>query len=314
MKYRITNFSIVCKDIEKAIDAYCNVLGHEMTARFTKEGEYDVAYVGIGSDTLLELVGEPFVPAEKEYLGKKGNINCMTLECEDADKAFEELKDKGINIAWEPVTVENIRQFGIFDADGLLVKIYNYTDGKRIKTPDISNHDPNDLTLQHICLLTEDYKRSLKFYKENFGLKEVVHHEHPNPDGSVGGYFFLVDSDYDGKEHLPMFEIIGPPLEPRELVIFKKYGACWDHFCYTAEKARELVEEYVADGTFQKYMETCYAYGMDIGWIKDPNYNDVEIMQPMPGEVIEMMVKDEETPFAFDHTEDETELPPLLLD
>jgi len=260
MAYKLTHFGLACKDLDKAVDQYRNALGFEVTARLENKNGYKVAYLGKGSDGLLEIIENPVVAAEREYLGKKGNVCSVSFEVSDADEAFEDMKAKGAKVAFEPVNALNTRVFGVLDPDDLLVKIYNYTDENKIATPDLSiPMKASDMTLHHICKLTKNLVASEKWYEDFVGLKTIA--TRTGDLAKTGGYNFMIDPYYDKSVHSLMFEIIGGPDpekavaervikgDDREQVVVDKYGYTYDHICVTAPDVPTAWKNAIEKGT-----------------------------------------------------------------
>ena len=288
MEFKLMHFGLCCKDTRNSLAFYQGQLENELTARFEIPNEVDIAFVGKGADTTMELLGTYTVDEEKAKILKDRNcINHISFQVEDAELAFKELKSKGAKVAWELRDLGKMKQCGFFDADGLIFEVYNYTGKEAIASPDYRIPvDPTELTLHHVSIVTHDLIKSEKFYVEKLGLKRVA--ESFNKKG--GGFIYLVDPFYDGQRHGFMLEIIGPPeLEEREEELLKKHGPLFDHLCYTAEDVKGAWQAAIDRGTMN-FIEPYVKYGSHLAWLKDADENDVKIMEPFPEELIDLMV------------------------
>ena len=176
MKYKMTHFGLLCKDMKKSLAVYQEQLENELTTRLELPGEVDIAFLGKGSDATLELVAPPFLPYEDEHLPVHGHsINHISFQVDDADLAYKELTDKGVKVAWEPKEIEIMRQCGFYDAHGLIFEVYSYTGSESLATPNDSKPaGPTDLTLHHLSIVTHDMLALERFYVENLGLRRVA--------------------------------------------------------------------------------------------------------------------------------------------
>jgi len=294
MKYKLMHFGLLCLDMQKSLKVYQEQLNNELTTRIDMPGEVDITFLGRGNDATLELVAPPFLDYEDKHLAHHGHsINHISFEVEDADLAYEELKNKGVKIAWKPKDLEIMRQCGFYDTDGLIVEVYSYTGTESLAAPDyVKSPKPAGLTLHHISILTHDMIASERFYIEKLGMRRVA--EYFN-EGGEGGFVFLVDPLYDGKEHGFMLEIIGPPgLEEREEALLKKRGPLFDHICYTANDVSGAWQAAMDNGA-QNFIKPYEEYGSEIAWIRDADGNDIEFMSPFSKELVDHIVNRKES-------------------
>ena len=83
-----------------------------------------------------------------------------------------------------------------------------------------------------------------------------------------------------------MLEIIGPPdLEAREVEMLERHGACYDHFGYVAGDVEKAWKLSLTRGA-KEMAALEEGYGVQMAWVNDADGNDVEIMSPIPDEII----------------------------
>jgi catechol 2,3-dioxygenase-like lactoylglutathione lyase family enzyme len=286
MKYKLHHFGIVSQDMDKSLAMYLDQLGQTLTSRWYNCEQLNIAFLGKGSRATLEIVGKPHLDYEQVHIAKHGySINHLSFLVEDADHAFSELMREGVRVAWEPFSMDDIlgmRQCAFYDDDGLLFELFSCPRGKTMSTPDTKTPPgPTELSLDHVSILTPDLRRAQRFYMEKLGLKPLM--EYTEDDG---GFIFLTDSTFDPHTNNFMLEIIGPPhLEPRELVLLEKHGACFDHLCFSAEDVHAAWKTLLEKGV-QKIADPVYEYGLWMGWLKDPDGIEIEIMSPIPAEIL----------------------------
>ena len=142
------------------------------------------------------------------------------------------------------------------------------------------------MNLHHISILTPELRRSQKFYQEKLGFATV--YEFTADDG---GFVFLTDPSFDHTTNNFMLELIGPPnLLPREIEILGKRGACFDHLCYTAVDVEGAWKQALERGA-KNMAKPVEEYGVQIAWVRDGDGNDVEIMNPIPEDVINIALE-----------------------
>jgi len=293
MNYKLTHFGLLCGDVEKSLFFYQHQLGSQLTYRAFNRGVNDTAFVGNGSDASLELVGAPFLPDEKEHIARHGfSVHHISFEVDEVDAAFADIQSRGVKVAWEPKDMDCTRRCGFYDADGLIFEVYSYPTATTIATPDLRKPwTLTELELHHISLLTSDLFRAERFYTENLGLKRVTHHITENN----GGFIFMVDSLYNGKDHTCMLEIIGPTdSDEREVPLLRRRAPCFDHLCYVASDTRGAWQAAIDKGA-KKFLEPVEEYGTCIAWVRDPDGNDVEIMRPFSEDQTETFLEGKES-------------------
>ncbi|MFC2031227.1 VOC family protein [Chloroflexota bacterium] len=289
MDFRLNHFGLVCQDLDRSLAVYRDQLAHQVTARWYNRDYLDIAFLGAGCDVTIELVGQPHLDYEQAHIARHGySINHMSFQVKDARAAFAELKSRGVEVAWEPMQVMTMLQCGFRDPDGLLFEVYSDLDpALPLAVPDQSQPpQPADLRMHHISILTPELRRSQRFYVEKMGLKTV--YEYVKDDG---GFVFLADPYYDAAQHDFLLEIIGPPhLEPREVLLLEERGACYDHLCYVADDVHAAWQACLDRGA-QNMTPPAKELGMWIAWLNDADDNDVEIMNPIPAEIVEEAVR-----------------------
>jgi len=293
MDYRLHHLGLLCEDVERSLEIYCGKLNNQLTCRWYNRGQFDIAFVGSGTDFSLELVGRPFMPHEEEHIARHGySMHHLAFLVDNVDVAFEELKSRGARVAWEPRDVLFIRQCGFYDEDGLLLEMFSYPTPLSLAVPDPNVlSGQNDLVMDHVSILTPDLRRAQRFYTEKLGLKTAYEYLEDE-----GGFVMLIDPFFNFQSHRFMLEIIGPPhLEPREEELLQRRGACYDHLCYIADDVPAAWERALKRGVANGGEPSEYEqYGIWVAWLKDPDGNYVELMDMLPDDFLRMALEAEE--------------------
>jgi len=253
-----------------------------VTARWQNRDIFNVAFVGAGSDATIELIGPPFLAYEQAFVDRRNaGINHLSFQVADADATYAELKAKGLKVAWEPRDMVVVRQCAFYDEDGILVEVFHHLDDNLpLMPPDLDQ--TGDLRLQHVDILADDWRRAQQFYEKHFGLKTIYEYV----DEFGGAFTFLVDPFFNFQSHNFMLEIIGPPFaEEREHDFHRKTGAGIDHLAYISDNLHASWQKTLDSGA-ENMMDPYDAYGATIAWIKDADGNDIELMTPIPEEIV----------------------------
>jgi len=177
-------------------------LGCELMERSQRRGAFDVAFLGAGSDVLLEFQGPP-PPAESEECAacRGWSIERVALACDDAASARARLAEAGVTSAWEPApfAIDGTTlaiSAGVQSPEGLMIDLVQHAD---VAVPRPARGERGDLALHHVCLLTRDLTAAEKFWTSSFGL--VKTYDFTAPDGETGkrvGFVMLGDEHFDG--------------------------------------------------------------------------------------------------------------------
>ncbi len=131
--------------------------------------------------------------------------------------------------------------------------------------------------LAHLCLRTSRFAEMTSFYRDALSLP--VAFELKLPDGRVfGRYFTLGERSFlEVFDHAGATEMWGGDAGP----VSPKPNATYQHFCLEVSGLEAHRSELVARGVSVSEITT----GMDNSrqaWIKDPDGNDIELMEYTP--------------------------------
>jgi glyoxylase I family protein len=120
---RIDHVEIVPTNFERSLRFYRDVLGFQTWQRQAVDmpplGE--IAYLKL-NDTMLELLAvegaDP--PSESEW---QAGYRMMALEVEDMEETVAYLEERGVEITWGPVELEDSKRAEITDPDGLGIEL-----------------------------------------------------------------------------------------------------------------------------------------------------------------------------------------------
>ncbi|MFX1479941.1 MAG: VOC family protein [Promethearchaeota archaeon] len=158
---RIVHFNVVCSDIEKSLEFYCDLLGGHLLGNREKEviinRKTESRGVGIGlglgetaewkgwlirfgynkNATVIDLLQWTKPPSVGKPYEKLNNIGIvrMALEVDDVDKIYHDLKSKGVEFISPPQDVDLapetpgqglIRFTTCYDPDGTAIEFVQF--------------------------------------------------------------------------------------------------------------------------------------------------------------------------------------------
>ena len=120
---RIDHVEIVPSDVERTLDFYQIILGFKLKVRVQVDAPpmKEVIYLQLG-DTVIEVISAD-KPAVKSQEAWQVGYRAIALEVEDMEKAVEYLRERGIEMAREPVDLGTSIRGEIRDPDGLTIEL-----------------------------------------------------------------------------------------------------------------------------------------------------------------------------------------------
>jgi catechol 2,3-dioxygenase-like lactoylglutathione lyase family enzyme len=120
---RIDHIEIVPSDVERTLDFYQTILGFKLKVRVQVDAPpmKEVIYLKLG-DTVIEVISAE-KPASKSQEAWQVGYRAIALEVEDMEKAVEYLRERGIEMAREPVDLGTSIRGEIRDPDGLTIEL-----------------------------------------------------------------------------------------------------------------------------------------------------------------------------------------------
>ena len=120
---RVDHEEIVPSDVERTLDFYQTILGFSLKARVQVDVPpmKEVIYLQLG-DTVIEVISAE-KPAAKSKEPWQVGYRAIALEVEDMEKAVEYLRERGIEMAREPVDLGTSIRGEIRDPDGLTIEL-----------------------------------------------------------------------------------------------------------------------------------------------------------------------------------------------
>ena len=250
MKYQLYHFGLCCRNLQKSIDFYEGI-GCGLIKKINNDG-YKVAFLGTGSQVILELNENPIMIEEKYFTKRRGSINSISLKVDNIYEAYKDIEKKGLRIVWKPKEKEGIYQFGLLDEEGMLIKVFNYVDDKDSFKNTFS--DDHKIVLKELCLLTSQYEKTSDLYEKALGLeKKKIDKE--NPRISFFGNIDKHNNEAAGLliKEIPEFETMNEGLHDlhfseREREYICKYGNGYEHLTFEIQgKEKKDIIEWTTD-------------------------------------------------------------------
>ncbi|MDO8568644.1 MAG: VOC family protein [Dehalococcoidales bacterium] len=120
---RIDHIEITTANLDETIAFYTNILGFKMKERnkMDRPPLEEIDYLTLG-DTMVEVLAVKN-PAPITTNAWQVGYRMMALEVDDMDKTLVELKKKGIEATWGPVSLGKSKRAEIKDPNGLPIEL-----------------------------------------------------------------------------------------------------------------------------------------------------------------------------------------------
>ncbi len=309
--FRFDHIGLLTSDVDYAAACY-RALGCEVMERSRRRGAFDAAYLGAGTDVLVELQGRPLPAESEEYLARQGwSIERVALACDDVAAAHARLLEAGVEEAWAPQPFEIdgttlAVAAGVWSPEGLMIDLVQLVDAA---VPRPARGGRGDLALHHVCLLTRDLAGAEEFWTKHFGLVKTYDFTAPLDDsgseperlgdhrsgassGRTGsgrrrGFVMLSDPHFDSAGHEFCLEIIGGEHDSIDGPVMERRGPCYDHVCFTADDVAGVWQRAVDLGVEPLSEPAHYPeYGATIAWLYDADGTHIELMSTLDPELM----------------------------
>ncbi len=120
---RIDHIEMIPQNLEKTVDFYTTILGFKIRQRQKVDASplEEVVYLEL-NDTVVELlkIKNPAPPPVNPW---QIGYRMIALEVDDMDNAIKNLKSKGVDITWGPITLGKSKRAEIKDPNGLSIEL-----------------------------------------------------------------------------------------------------------------------------------------------------------------------------------------------
>lgn len=210
-------------------------------------------------------------------------ISYLTLTVEDVDSWANKMREMEIEILSLPESSESKRHMYIRDPAGVVLELITHFDFPFSYPDPIVQSDEHSFgyRLSHTNITCHDIQALEKFYVDQLGMK-LVH------DASEDGMIFLADpTTLADKDHdvFPL-ELFGPPgLWESDLHFLEEHGAGLQYLCFAVDDVDRAYQELSSAGVDFHLKPTDFD-GTRIAFFKDPNGIDIEILHPLPQDLL----------------------------
>jgi lactoylglutathione lyase len=116
--------AIYTRNFERMEQFYTQTLGFPVTMRWDEDR---IIFIDMGS-TRIELLGRDTLTGDPHALGKGVGLNHIALLVADVDRAFQELRELGVDIASGPSDFRTVRIAFFRDPDGNVLELWQERD------------------------------------------------------------------------------------------------------------------------------------------------------------------------------------------
>jgi catechol 2,3-dioxygenase-like lactoylglutathione lyase family enzyme len=247
MNYRFHHVALLCEDLEFAIRGYTGPLAHRMLSRWQLDAGREVVFLDGGSDVQIGLYAAPANRIFQPILQRLGyGVLNIAFEVEDIELAREDLIEKEVEIAWDPIECPPAYHLGIFGPDRIPITIMQPTQPEVSVSKGGTGPLQNRIRFCHSGFIPSDLRVAQRFFEEKLGLRSAF--EFTKFDR---GIITLVDPFWHGDEHSFFLELIQPPYYFEvDHAIFRKRGHCYFHLGYDTSNVKGAFAYAVERGLF----------------------------------------------------------------
>ncbi len=287
--FRFDHVGLLTADVDYASALY-QALGCELTERSYRRGAHDIAFLGAGTDVLIEIQGPPLLPESEQYVADAGwGIERVALVCDDVTAEYETLLAAGVRSAWqpEPFVVDGVTlavAAGVWSPEGLMIDLVQHVD---VAVPRPARGARSEPALHHVSCLTGNLAASERFWCEHFSLVKTYDFTAPLSGGGRQGFVMLGDPFFDGAGHEFCLEVIGGAFDTIDGAVAERRGPCYDHICFTVADVDGTWRAAVEAGVEPLSPPAHYPeYDTTIAWLYDADGTHIELMSPPPPDLM----------------------------
>ncbi|MBF0102562.1 MAG: VOC family protein [Desulfobacterales bacterium] len=128
MKYRYNHFHIICSDLDRTIDFFCNTLGAAKLLERQNFGGAEGANLDMAGATFSLRLALAKDKITGDSLETRYGYDHLGLEVDNVDETYEVLKAKGVQFSMPPTALPNIGKKIAFlkGPDNITIEILHY--------------------------------------------------------------------------------------------------------------------------------------------------------------------------------------------
>lgn len=287
MVFELHHVGLLTDDLPATIRFYAANLGLQVAGRHQREGEYDIAFL---ADTdpntrlLLRVAGPP-LPSwlEPEYDAHGPGLDLIAFTVGDIDGCYSRLQGTGAAVGPAPAGFLDLQRFSSRDPQGTHLEWWSRP-GPSLKASGGQRSrkaEGQRFRLSHFNITSPDIAQLDQFYVSVLGFARLH-------DLREHGMIFLADPQKpsDPDQIVVPLELFGPPglWEPDEEFL-ARHGSGLQYLCFAVGDVdaahRDLISKEV-----ECTLEPTDIDGNRVAFFRDPNGIDIEILRPLPAELI----------------------------
>lgn len=287
MDLELHHIGILTDDLPATIRFYEAKLGLQVAGRKQREGQYDMTFLADTdpSTRLLLRVAGPPLPSwlASEYDAHGPGLDLIAFTVGDIDGWYVRLQGMGATVGPAPADFLGLQRFSSRDPQGTHLEWWSRP-GPSLKAPRDQHSrkvEGQRFRLSHFNITSPDIAQLDHFYVSALGFARLY-------DLRNHGMIFLADPQGPSApdQIVTPLELFGPPglWEPDEDFL-ARHGPGLQYLCFAVGDVdaahRDLISKKV-----QCTLEPTDIDGNRVAFFKDPNGVDIEILRPLPSELI----------------------------
>jgi catechol 2,3-dioxygenase-like lactoylglutathione lyase family enzyme len=285
--FALHHVGLLTDDLAGSIHFYQKNFGMHIVARYQRAGQHDLVFLEDADPItrlLLRVAGPPF-PAwlVAEYDAHGPGLDLIAITVKDIHEWYARLQGLGTQTGPAPNIFLDSRRFSSWDPHGTHLEWWSHPGPRLRVSPRLHITRGRDLRfrLSHFNITSPDISQLDRFYVSDLGFVRLH-------DLREQGMIFLADpqAPSDPDQIVTPMELCGPPgLWDQDEDFLAGHGPGLQYLCFAVGDVDGAYRELISQGV-QCTLEPTDFNGNRVTFFKDPNGVDIEILRPLPDELI----------------------------
>jgi catechol 2,3-dioxygenase-like lactoylglutathione lyase family enzyme len=285
MRIAFDHIAILTPEIDESVHFYTDFMEMQVRSRKPSAATSEIICLEDGSRASkmrLYLIGPPFSSWMDTFVSRHGPMLAfLGFEVDDVDSWYQLLQTDQTELLTPIEELDEGMCFYLHDPAGIILKMIQHAPSSTPTETVKTNADTSTYKLSHTNITCSEFNTLETFYVNVLGMKIVL-------DRRDEGLIFLADQVALSDEDHDIFplELFGPPaLWDADLAFLEKHGAGLQYLCFAVEDVDKAYQSLRSKGANFHLPPTDFGENR-VAFFKDPNGIDIEILHPLPQDIL----------------------------